>query len=101
VCRERQKNSRRVSKVGWQTQSERAVKMTLDELPLGQAARISEIKGEDAISIRLMEMGLTEGELIQARSVAPMGDPIEYEIRGYRLSLRITEARRVEIEIFS
>lgn len=76
-------------------------KMTLDALPLGQAARISQINGDDAISIRLMEMGLTEGEMIQARSVAPMGDPIEYEIRGYRLSLRITEARRVEIEMFA
>jgi Fe2+ transport system protein FeoA len=74
---------------------------TLDTLPIGKSARISEIHGDDAISIRLMEMGLTEGELIQAKSVAPMGDPVEFEIRGYRLSLRINEARRVEIEMFA
>jgi Fe2+ transport system protein FeoA len=74
---------------------------TLDTLPIGKSARISEIHGDDAISIRLMEMGLTEGELIQAKSVAPMGDPVEFEIRGYRLSLRLNEARRVEIEMFA
>jgi Fe2+ transport system protein FeoA len=74
---------------------------TLDTLPIGKSARITEIHGDDAISIRLMEMGLTEGELIQAKSVAPMGDPVEFEIRGYRLSLRINEARRVEIEMFA
>ncbi|MDB5390666.1 MAG: FeoA domain protein [Planctomycetaceae bacterium] len=74
---------------------------TLDTLPVGKSARISEIHGEDAISIRLMEMGLTEGEMIQTKSVAPLGDPVEFEIRGYRLSLRINEARRVEIEMFA
>lgn len=74
---------------------------TLDSLPIGQVARIAAIDGEDAIAIRLMEMGLTEGELIQAHSVAPLGDPIEYEIRGYRLSLRRNEARRVQVELFA
>jgi len=74
---------------------------TLDSLPIGQIARVVEIVGDDAISVRLMEMGLTEGELIRAQSIAPMGDPIEYEIRGYRLSLRKNEARRVQIELFA
>lgn len=74
---------------------------TLDSLPIGKSARILEVHGDDAISIRLMEMGLTEGESIQAKSIAPMGDPVEFEIRGYRLSLRISEARRVEIEMFA
>lgn len=71
---------------------------TLDTLPVGQTARITEIQGEDAIAIRLMEMGLTEGEKIRVIAIAPLGDPIEYEIRGYKLSLRRTEARRVLIQ---
>ena len=71
---------------------------TLDSLPVGQSARIVEIQGDDAIAIRLMEMGLTDGEVIRVLAIAPMGDPVEYEIRGYRLSLRRTEARRVLIE---
>lgn len=71
---------------------------TLDTLSVGQSALIAEIDGADAIAIRLMEMGLTEGELIRVLAVAPLGDPIEYEIRGYRLSLRRTEARRVQIQ---
>lgn len=72
---------------------------SLDTLSVGQTARITEISGDDAIAVRLMEMGLLEGEPIRVLAVAPLGDPVEYEIRGYRLSLRRTEARRVLIEL--
>jgi len=72
--------------------------ITLDSLNEGQKARILDINGEDAISIRLMEMGLTEGEEIEHLGCAPLGDPIEFLIRGYRLSLRSAEAHRVTIE---
>lgn len=71
---------------------------TLDSLSVGQQALICEIQGDDAIAIRLMEMGLTEGEEIRVLAVAPLGDPVEYEIRGYRLSLRRSEAKRVAIQ---
>lgn len=71
---------------------------TLDSLAVGQQAQIAEIQGDDAIAIRLMEMGLTEGEEIRVLAVAPLGDPVEYEIRGYRLSLRRSEAKRVAIQ---
>lgn len=71
---------------------------TLDAVPVGQCVQITEIQGDDAIAIRLMEMGLTEGEEIRVLAVAPLGDPVEYEIRGYRLSLRRTEARRVLVQ---
>jgi ferrous iron transport protein A len=70
---------------------------TLDTLSLGQRARICKIEGDDAVSVRLMEMGLTDGEEIAFLGAAPLGDPLEYEIRGYRLSLRSSEARRVQI----
>ncbi len=72
--------------------------MTLDELRVGQQARIVEVQGSDGIAIRLMEMGLTDGEEISLIGFAPLGDPIEFEIRGYRLSLRKTEAMRVTID---
>lgn len=67
----------------------------------GDCGRIVDIQGDDGIAIRLMEMGLTEGEEIKLLGFAPLGDPIEYEIRGYRISLRKAEAARVEIEPLS
>lgn len=71
--------------------------MTLDTLAEGQRARIVAIDGEDGIACRLMEMGLTEGEEIELLGFAPFGDPIEYRIRGYSISLRGNEARRVRV----
>ncbi|QDT50128.1 FeoA family protein [Symmachiella dynata] len=71
---------------------------TLDGLKLGERARIVEVSGDDGIAIRLMEMGLIDGEEIELLGFAPLGDPIEFELRGYRLSLRKNEARRVTIE---
>lgn len=73
--------------------------MTLNEIVKGQIARIIQIKGEDAISMRLMEMGLIDGEQIELLGKAPLGDPLEFAVRGYRLSLRMNEAKCVEVEI--
>jgi ferrous iron transport protein A len=71
---------------------------TLDTLEPGARARIGAVAGEDAISMRLMEMGVVEGEVIEVVLRAPWGDPTEYLIRGYRLSLRRSEAQRVAVE---
>ena len=71
--------------------------MTLVELGMGRAARIVRTNGVDEVSIRLLEMGLTPGAEITLLGVAPLGDPLELEIRGYRLSLRRSEAARIEI----
>ena len=72
---------------------------TLNDLrDVGQSGRITDVTGDDAIAVRLMEMGLTDGEQIQLIGFAPLGDPIEFLVRGYRLSLRKTEAARVAIE---
>lgn len=70
---------------------------TLDQLPIGRRARVIEIEGDDALAVRLMEMGLTEGEEVELLGRAPLGDPLEFLVRGYRLSLRQTEARRVHV----
>lgn len=70
---------------------------TLDALKQGDRARVVEISGDDAVAVRLMEMGLVEGEEIEHLGTAPLGDPVEFLIRGYRLSLRLAEARRVQV----
>ncbi|GAB4142085.1 MAG: hypothetical protein Tsb009_12160 [Planctomycetaceae bacterium] len=70
----------------------------LDTLKIGERARILEVEGDDAVSVRLMEMGMTDDEEIELIGFAPLGDPIEFQVRGYRISLRATEAHRVLIE---
>ena len=71
---------------------------TLAQLPLGTSGRVVRIAGNDQISARLLEMGLTPGIEVQLLGTAPLGDPIELALRGYRLSVRRLEADRVEIE---
>ena len=72
--------------------------VTLDQIARGTAVRILDVTGDDTIAIRLMEMGLTEGEEIELLGAAPFGDPLEFSVRGYRLSLRANEAQRVIVE---
>ena len=70
----------------------------LAELRVGTPAKVLRINGTDDISQRLLEMGLTPGTLVCVLGAAPLGDPLELELRGYRLSVRKSEAARVEIE---
>ncbi|HJN09857.1 MAG TPA: ferrous iron transport protein A [Pirellulaceae bacterium] len=70
---------------------------TLAEVSVGQRGQVTGILGTDEISLRLLEMGLTPGAEFSLLGVAPLGDPIEIEIRGYRLSLRKSEAARVSV----
>jgi len=70
----------------------------LDQLPVGSRALVRAIAGDDEVSLRLLEMGLTPGVEIAVVGTAPLGDPLELELRGYRLSVRRSEAARVEIE---
>ena len=72
--------------------------VTLDTLKKNESARIIEVVGTDAAAVRLMEMGVTDGETITMVGTSPFGDPIEFSIRGYRLSLRKAEAHRVRVE---
>jgi ferrous iron transport protein A len=68
---------------------------SLDQLRLGERARVEAIRGDDAIVQRLLEMGLIEGEEVEVIGFAPLGDPLEIRLRDYRLSLRRSEAARV------
>ena len=70
----------------------------LSDLPLGRSGRVAGVSGTDAVSCRILEMGLTPGVEVRVLGAAPWGDPIEVELRGYRLSLRKSEAALVEIE---
>lgn len=72
--------------------------ITLNDLLEGQAGTIIDVQGNDSLSARLMEMGLIPGERVEMVGQAPMGDPVEYSVVGYRLSLRRVEARRVWIQ---
>ena len=72
---------------------------SLDQLRIGQRARILSVGGTDALAQRLMEMGLLEGDELEVVGLAPMGDPLEIRLRDYRLSLRRSEAARIQVAI--
>lgn len=74
---------------------------TAAELRVGERARVARVDGMDEISMRLLEMGLTPGVELELLGKAPLGDPLEFELRGYRLSVRIAEARRVAVSPLS
>ena len=71
---------------------------SLASMSVGTRAKVVSIDGVDELTCRLMEMGLTPGVELLLVGVAPLGDPLELELRGYRLSIRKSEAARVEVE---
>lgn len=73
--------------------------MTLDELEIGKKGTIKKVSGEGALRCRLLDMGLIPGTAIMVRKVAPMGDPIEIHIRGYELTVRVDDAKNIEVEL--
>ncbi len=68
------------------------------ELAVGEVGRVVRVVGTDEVSRRLLEMGVTPGVKIRRLGAAPLGDPLEFELRGYRLSLRKAEAQHVELD---
>ncbi|MFR8002112.1 MAG: FeoA family protein [Hydrogeniiclostridium sp.] len=72
--------------------------MRLDELAVGKQGKILAVNGEGALRRHLLDMGLTPRTMVLVRKVAPMGDPIELRLRGYELTLRLEDARNIEIE---
>lgn len=71
--------------------------LTLADISVGGSAEVIEVLGDDSLAARIMEMGIVDGQMIKVIGRAPLGDPIELETRGYRLSLRLAEARRVTV----
>ena len=70
---------------------------SLATINIGSTTQVVDISGEDNTSLRLLEMGLTPGVEVTVVSTAPLGDPVELELRGYRLSIRRNEAARVVV----
>ena len=71
---------------------------TLKDVKVGQTVKVVKLHGEGAINRRIMDMGITRGVEIYVRKVAPLGDPIEINVRGYELSLRKADADIIEVE---
>lgn len=75
-----------------------ALFMEMDKLKPKQSAFITRVGGDGALRHHLLDMGLTPGTEITLQKIAPMGDPIQIEVRGYELTLRLDEAKKIEIE---
>ena len=71
--------------------------MKLSELSVGRCATIRAVGGTGALRRHLLDMGLTPGTAVTLRKTAPMGDPVELELRGYELTLRLADAENIEI----
>lgn len=72
--------------------------MTLDQLPIGRRCRIIAVHGQGALRRHLLDMGLTPHTVVFVRKAAPMGDPIELHLRGYQLTIRLEDAKQIDIE---
>jgi len=70
---------------------------TLKDIKCGETVTITKVHGQGAIKRRFMDMGLTKGTKVYVRKVAPLGDPVEVNVRGYELSLRKEEAMILEV----
>lgn len=70
---------------------------TLRDVKVGQTVKVVKVRGEGAVRRRIMDMGITKNTVIYVRKVAPLGDPVELNLRGYELSLRKADAEMVEV----
>ena len=72
---------------------------TLDKLPIGTVATVTDVAGDAQLQQRILEMGVLPGSQVQVIRYAPLGDPIEIKVMGYSLSLRKAEAKHVSVEV--
>ena len=70
---------------------------TLKDARVGQTVTVVKLHGEGAVRRRIMDMGITKNVEVYIRKVAPLGDPMELNVRGYELSLRKADAEMIEI----
>lgn len=71
---------------------------TLKNTPIGEEVKVLKLEGEGAVRRRIMDMGITKGIPVIVRKIAPLGDPIEVNVRGYELSIRKEDAARIIVE---
>ena len=72
--------------------------MTLEDLKQGQEGVVASLGEKGPVRRRIMDMGITPGVQVKVIKVAPLGDPVEVNVRGYELSLRKAEARQIELK---
>jgi ferrous iron transport protein A len=70
----------------------------LSDLKPGESGTVHKVEGDKIVRRRMLDMGLVNGAEVLVKRVAPLGDPIEFEVRGYSLSLRKSEAQAVQVE---
>lgn len=70
---------------------------TLKQVKCGETVSVVKLTGEGALKRRIMDMGITKGIEIYVRKVAPLGDPVEVNVRGYELSIRKSEAENIQV----
>ena len=71
---------------------------TLKDAKVGETVRVKKLYGEGPVKRRIMDMGITKGVDLHVRKVAPLGDPMELNVRGYDLSVRKADAEMIEVE---
>ena len=71
---------------------------TLKQAKVGDTVTVVKLHGEGAVKRRIMDMGITKGVTVYVRKVAPLGDPVEVNVRGYELSIRKADAEMIEIK---
>ena len=71
---------------------------SLRDIRIGDSAVVKKVYGEGALRRRIMDMGITKGVTVKVRKAAPLGDPIEINVRGYELTLRKDDAANIEVE---
>ena len=72
--------------------------MTLNEVPVGGVCTVAKLNGTGKLRRRIMDMGITKGVEIKVIKIAPLGDPMELNVRGYELSIRKNEAESIEVQ---
>ncbi len=73
--------------------------MTLRDAQVGQTVKVVKLQGAGPVKRRIMDMGITKGQVIKVIRVAPLGDPIEVTVRGYELSVRKADCEMIEVEL--
>lgn len=71
---------------------------TLKQAKVGETVTVQRLQGEGPVKRRIMDMGITKGASIFVRKVAPLGDPMELNVRGYELSVRKADAEMIEVQ---
>ena len=71
---------------------------TLRDSKVGETVKVVKLHGEGAVKRRIMDMGITRGVEVYVRKLAPLGDPVEVNVRGYELSIRKADAEMIEVE---